>query len=58
MEFTMKTLTDNVTTIVTAAIGWIEKFVALIVSQPLLLAFVIVSFVGLAVGLIARLIRL
>lgn len=55
---TMTTLTGYITDIVTAAIGWVEKFVTLIVGQPLLLLFVITSFVGLGVGLIARLIRL
>lgn len=47
-----------VTSLVEAAITWVEKFVTLISSQPLLLMFVVVAFVGLAVGLIRRLIRL
>lgn len=48
----------NVGTIVTQAISWIGDYVGVITEQPLLLAFVVVSFVGLGVGLINRLIRL
>lgn len=55
---TMTDIVGNVTTIVTGAVGWIGQYVALITGQPLLLLFVITSFVGLGVGLIARLIRL
>lgn len=54
----MATLLSNVTTFVTEAIKWIGQFVAVITDNPLLLAFVIVAFVGLGVGLIKRLIRL
>lgn len=55
---TMDTLMTSVGTIVTNAISWIGDYVGVITEQPLLLAFVIVSFVGLGVGLINRLIRL
>lgn len=55
---TMETLMSSVTQIVTNAISWIGQYVTVITEQPLLLAFVIVSFVGLGVGLINRLIRL
>lgn len=55
---TMATIITNITSVVTAAIGWVGQFVTLITGQPLLLLFVITSFVGLGVGLIARLIRL
>lgn len=47
-----------VTTIVTEAIAWIGQFVTVITSNPLLLAFVLVSFVGLGVGLIRRMVRI
>lgn len=52
------TIMGDVGTMVTEAIGWIGEYTAAIVSNPLLEMFVIVSFVGLGVGLIKRLIRL
>lgn len=54
---TMSTIMTAVTTIVTEAIAWIGQFTAAITSNPLLLAFVVVSFVGLGVGLIRRIIH-
>lgn len=56
--FSMVDFTSAVSSLVTAAIGWIGQFVTVITSNPLLLAFVVVSFVGLGVGLIRRIIRL
>lgn len=49
---------NNVTSFVTAAVGWVGSFVDCIVAQPLLEMFVITSFVGLGVGLIQRLVRI
>lgn len=54
----MSTILTSVGEMVTAAIEWIGQFVTVITSNPLLLAFVIVAFVGLGVGLIKRLIRM
>lgn len=54
----MSSIIANVTEIVTAAVSWIGQYVGAITSNPLILMFVIVSFVGLGVGLIRRLIRL
>lgn len=54
----MSEIITSVTALVTAAVTWIEAFVGVITKQPLLLMFVIVSFVGLGVGLIKRLMRL
>lgn len=48
----------HVTSIVTSGITWVGQFVGAITSNPLILMFVIVAFVGLGVGLIKRLIRL
>lgn len=47
-----------ITALVTAAIGWITSYAAVITSTPLLLIFVIVAFVGTGIGLIKRMIRL
>lgn len=54
----MADILSQVTAFVTESIDWINAFVNVIVSQPLLLMFVIVSFVGLGVGLIKRLVRI
>nr|CRY94831.1 hypothetical protein [uncultured prokaryote] len=54
----MEAFTTDVGQLVTAAITWIGKYVTVITENPLLLAFVVVSFVGLGVGLIRRLIRI
>lgn len=60
MESTAMTMSELMTaigTIVTNAITWMGNFVTFITSNPLVLAFVIVSFVGLGIGLLMRLIR-
>lgn len=54
----MEAIITSVTSLVTASVGWIEAFVGVVTKQPLLLMFVITSFVGLGVGLIKRLIRI
>lgn len=54
----MADIITSVTSLVTASVGWVNSFVGVITSQPLLLLFVISGFVGLGVGLIKRLIRL
>lgn len=48
----------SITSLVTSGVAWIKSFVGVITGNPLILLFVIVSFVGLGVGLIRRLIRL
>lgn len=54
----MATIIEAIDALVTASITWIGQFVGVIVANPLLLAFVVVAFVGLGVGLIKRIIRL
>lgn len=53
----MAEILSQVTAIVTESIDWINAYVGVITSQPLLLMFMVTSFVGLGVGLIKRLIR-
>lgn len=53
----MNTIMTAVSAIVSEAIKWIGQFTAAITGNPLLLAFVVVSFVGLGVGLIRRIIH-
>ena len=55
---TMASIIADVGTIVTAASGWIQTYAGVITGNPIIEMFVIVSFVGLAVGLIRRLIRM
>ena len=47
-----------VTEVITSSIQWITSFVTLITSQPLLLIGIVLTFVGFAVGLIRRLMKL
>lgn len=54
---TVSTIVTNVTTLVTEAVKWVGSFIEVITSNPLILTFVIVSFVGLGVGLIKRLVK-
>lgn len=54
----MDAILTQVTTFVTESIDWINLFVGAVVAQPLLLMFMIVSFVCLGVGLIKRLVRI
>lgn len=54
----MATLITEITSVVTAAVGWIGSFVTVITSNPILLIGIVVSFVGLGVGLIKRLMRI
>lgn len=54
----MDAIITAVTSLVGGAITWVTSFVGVIVANDLLLMFVIVSFVGLGVGLLNRLIRL
>lgn len=54
----MAEILSSISSIVTSSISWITSFVGAITGQPLLLLFVLVSFVGLGVGLIQRIIRL
>lgn len=55
---TMASIITEVSALVTAAVGWIGDYVGAITSNPLLLMFVVIAFVGLGVGLIRRIISL
>lgn len=55
---TITTITDAVGSIVTAGVGWISSFIGVIMSNPLILFFVVMAAVGLGIGLIRRLISL
>lgn len=52
------TILSTVTSLVTESIDWLTAFVTAIVSNELLLLFVVTAFVGLGIGLIKRIIKL
>ena len=54
----MATFIESVSQVVTAAVSWIGEYVEVIMAHPILLAGVVVTFVGLGVGLIKRLVSL
>lgn len=54
---TLATILADAGSMVTSSVNWIGSFVGAITSNPLIEAFVIVSFVGLGIGLIQRLVR-
>lgn len=54
---TLAAILADAGSMVTSSVTWIGSFVGAITSNPLLEAFVIVSFVGLGLGLIQRLVR-
>lgn len=54
----MSDILSSVSLIVTQAISWVGSFATAVTDTPLILLFVLVSFVGLGVGLLRRLIRL
>lgn len=51
----MASIISSVTSVVTAAVGWVGQFVDMITGNDLLLLFAIVPIVGLGVGLLKRL---
>lgn len=57
-EMTMATLLETITSIFTAAIGWVGTVASTVAGQPLLLLGVVVGFVGLGIGLFHRLLSL
>ena len=54
----ISTILGTVTSLVTESIDWLTAFVTAIVSNELLLLFVVTAFVGLGIGLIKRIIKL
>lgn len=54
----IEVILTSVSSVVSSAVTWMGSFLSTITSNPLLLLFVIIPFVGLGVGLIRRMIRL
>lgn len=53
----MDAIISSVTTVFTAAIGWVGTVADTIVAEPLLMIFAVLPLVGLGVGLFKRLIN-
>lgn len=51
---TLETIITNVGSIITAAMTWATSAVSFITSNPLILMFVLISLVGIGVGLVRR----
>lgn len=54
---TMATLLSTITEVFTSAIGWVGTVAETVASNPLLLVGVVISFIGLGIGLFSRLLR-
>lgn len=54
----MAAILTNITSLVTAAVGWIGQFITVITANPFLMLFIIMSVVGLGIGLLSRLLHL
>ena len=53
----MADILTSVTTIFTAAIGWVGTVAETIADEPILLTFAVIPLIGLGVGLFKRLIN-
>ena len=56
-ERTMATVLGSISEVFTAAVGWVGTVAETVAGEPLLLIGVVVSFVGLGIGLFSRLLR-
>lgn len=55
---TMAALLSMIGEIVTAAGGWIGTIVGIITSTPIFMIGIVITFIGVAVGLVSRLLHL
>lgn len=55
---TMASLLSMIGEIVTAAGGWIATIVGIITSTPIFMIGIVITFIGVAVGLVSRLLHL
>lgn len=55
---TMTALLSMIGEIVTAAGSWIATIVGIITSTPIFMIGIVITFIGVAVGLVSRLLRL
>ncbi len=55
---TMGTLLSMITEVLTAAVGWIGTIVAVIIQNPIFLIGIVITFIGVGIGLVSRLLHL
>jgi len=55
---TMATLLSMITEVLTAAVGWIGTIVAVIIQNPIFLIGIVITFIGVGIGLVSRLLHL
>lgn len=55
---TLAAILADVSSIVTSALSWATSVVTFIVSNPLIMLFIVVSLVGLGIGMVKRMISL
>ncbi len=55
---TMTTLLSMITEVLTAAVGWIGTIVAVIIQNPIFLIGIVITFIGVGIGLVSRLLHL
>lgn len=54
---TLESLITDITTLFTAAIGWVGTVAETVAGEPLLLIGVVIGFIGVGVGLFRRLLN-
>lgn len=54
---TMATVLSSITEVFTAAVGWVGTVGTVVTTTPILMIGVVVSFVGVGIGLFSRLLR-
>lgn len=55
---TMETILSLITQVMTAAVGWIGIIIEVIVSNPIFLIGIVITFIGIGIGLVSRLLHL
>lgn len=55
---TVATIIGQAGDIVTEGLSWVKEVATTMTSEPLIMTFVLVTFVGMGVGLIRRMMRL
>lgn len=55
---TMAMILSLITEVMTAAVGWIGIIINVIVENPIFLIGIVVTFIGIGIGLVSRLLHL
>lgn len=57
-SMTMATVLSLITEVMTAAVGWIGIILNVIVENPIFMVGIVITFIGVGIGLISRLLHL